>query len=910
MGKSKQYIADVVNEEKISETPSVLVAPAEKEGELSPNPAGSGFTKQVFIDDSLPESGDANVIYLVAQKVNGGVVGYKAYKWNAGASKWERVYGSDPSLALENGGQTTAYNENNPPKEAPEKVFSGLVVFVKEPIINGLPLSEYIDKEGGVTQAELQAALSNYYTKTQIDGQLAQKQNNIGASTPSGTANQLVGLDSNGDLVRSPLPEGTVIVDSELDENSTNPVENGVITKVVNQKANVDGNYPTMTVGMAGNLTPYDEESGDDQDEPFSFQATGTANGTQEDFATDSIALIKEKQGNTVVVNQFAGPVNSSYWVFGSATGSFDNGVVSFIANAQYGAVMTGVPAINGHRYFIACNIKTTGGQDVSLKLYWLSNSAKPTSSTGWQYICSIGTMSGADTSSASFRILDNRTSGWDEIQAKDIICIDLDIWFNGDIPQDLLDHPENFYRYYQGSLAYNTGELVNANSRYIKCIGRQQLDEEWRVGYYDGNGDFQADSSLGRISSTNPIEVIPNAKYMYNNASDTSKVGYIYFYDKDMNFISGTYTNTFNNPAIAPANARYLHFSTFNNYGTTYNHDITISLYYEGESGYDQYYPYELLTNNDTGTEVLRSAGSVHDVKKPDGTIIRNVGVVDLGTLNWNGNTTNHHYWAIIDDAKAIPGGTNIALAGYVSLYSSDNMSVYLDNGYINVINNSINTVEDFVAYINGKSAFYELAEPTTEQGTIFSENLLIDDFGSMDFSGTSGVPQGNLIFYPVDYKAFVDTLYDYTDGTPSNVALKSDLAGDKSELQGVDTQLLNAIGGTLRQCLCVKETLDFDGTDFVDLGTLTWSAEAITNCYSANVSGMANATSSRQGALSSKYPFSSVDELSNNMQDKSMLLYAGTKTIYIKDSSYANATAFKNAMKGVLLAYEKASE
>ena len=56
--------------------------------------------------------------------------------------------------------------------------------------------------------------------------------------------------------------------------------------------------------------------------------------------------------------------------------------------------------------------------------------------------------------------------------------------------------------------------------------------------------------------------------------------------------------------------------------------------------------------------------------------------------------------------------------------------------------------------------------------------ENLVIDDFGSMDFQGTNGVPQGNLIFYPVDYKAFVDTLYKYTEGTPSNIALKSDLA------------------------------------------------------------------------------------------------------------------------------------
>lgn len=46
------------------------------------------------------------------------------------------------------------------------------------------------------------------------------------------------------------------------------------------------------------------------------------------------------------------------------------------------------------------------------------------------------------------------------------------------------------------------------------------------------------------------------------------------------------------------------------------------------------------------------------------------------------------------------------------------------------------------------------------------------------MDFGGTNGVPQGNLIFYPVDYKAYLDTLHKYTDGDPDNLALKSDLA------------------------------------------------------------------------------------------------------------------------------------
>ena len=55
--------------------------------------------------------------------------------------------------------------------------------------------------------------------------------------------------------------------------------------------------------------------------------------------------------------------------------------------------------------------------------------------------------------------------------------------------------------------------------------------------------------------------------------------------------------------------------------------------------------------------------------------------------------------------------------------------------------------------------------------------------------------------------------------------VKFKDDLASDKTELQGVDSQLLNAIGGTLRNVLAVKESLDFDNTAFLDLGTLSWA-------------------------------------------------------------------------------------
>ena len=41
-----------------------------------------------------------------------------------------------------------------------KKVYNGVVVFKKEPYIKGMLLSEYVDKHGGVTHAELEAAIA------------------------------------------------------------------------------------------------------------------------------------------------------------------------------------------------------------------------------------------------------------------------------------------------------------------------------------------------------------------------------------------------------------------------------------------------------------------------------------------------------------------------------------------------------------------------------------------------------------------------------------------------------------------------------------------------------------------------------------------------------------------------------
>ena len=653
-----------------------------------------------------------------------------------------------------------------------------------------------------------------------------------------------------------------------------------------------DGNYPTMTVGAADNLTPYDESAGDDQDDPFLFQATGTGNGSQADFATGALALMKEKRGNSVVVNQHVvSPSTELVRTMGSQYSENGYSCDKLLKDHYYLKIGKAKSTISGYYLFVTSdNVWETLQVAVDL-----------TSSYQTFYSIYKPNYNFANSSFVSFRAIDpTGAQEGAELSTKDVYNIDLTQWFgsNDAIPADLLAHPENFFRYYQGSLAYNTGQIVNANSRYIKCIGRNLCDNTNNVlaELVAGN------TTTGTNCVTDYIRVIPGLTYNRYSKSPTALSGEeVAFYDKDKNYIDRAFTAIF----TVPANCFFIRSEMPSNSGSLDGAEQCISIYYEDESGYDQYYPYEVLTNNDTGTEELKSAGSVADSKTPDGTITRRVGThifnntetltgqTELGGYRWVSisltncfnNSSQVSRNLILIDFKPMPtyDATNGCFLFQGEVWLGYDKSVYENDNA-------------FRASLNGKTLYYELATPTTEQGTPFSENLVIDDFGSMDFSGTSGVPQGNLIFYPVDYKAFIDTLYDYADGTPSDLAKKSDL----TPLENQDTILQNAIGGTLRQCLCIKETLDFEDTAFVDLGEQTWTYNG-NNVFEISLSSVGDK------GLSTKYE--RVDTVATeNQPDKTIQVRTGL--VYVKDSSYTDATAFKNAMKGVLLAYEKASE
>ncbi len=642
-------------------------------------------------------------------------------------------------------------------------------------------------------------------------------------SPEDGSAQYLLGLDSEGNIIKDEIPEG-IVVDQTIVEDSENAVAGGAVYDALQevgsdisdinveleQKANVDGNYPTMTVGAADNLTPYDEDSGVNQEQPFLLQGTGCGNGEQQ-VDTGALGLLKEKQGNTVVVNQLLDYAAGSYSDSGIDIVTDTNGVytITGTATADFYTRFASVSVHLGHKSLIWYDTVTPANNSIRIGDFNNGYSVLP-NKIAVIYEPVVNTSFGIS-------IKDGTTVNL-KIKPR---YIDLTQWFgsNDNIPAHLLAHPEDFFRYYQGSLAYNTGELVNANGRYLKTIGRNQWDEEWEQGAFDIIAG--ANMSGSGIRSKNLIKVIPGAIYNgYVNHSGSNI--WAMFYDKDMNIITpaeGTVSGNVlridqNTSAKIPSNAVWCKFYV-TDYGTTYNHDITISIYYDGESGYDQYYPYEELANIDTGTEVLRGAGSVKDTKAPDGTITHNVGSVDLSTLSWTQYATNK-YVAVAPNNVKLPQSDAHKINGVSSKYEIVIAGANFDNYDFVLAVNSIGEIycKDTSGSPTG-TLYYELATPTTEQGTTFSENIVIDDFGSMDFSGTSGVPQGASIFYAVDYKAFVDSLYNTLDGDATDIVKESGLDSKLATLGYVKLTSVSGYDATKTQVLKNVE------------GTLTWVTE-----------------------------------------------------------------------------------
>ena len=608
----------------------------------------------------------------------------------------------------------------------------------------------------------------------------------------------------------------------------------------VNGKANtIDLLNGTLVVAKslsAKSIENISEDSGSTQDDPFIAQGTGTNNNTSE-VSTSPVAKQLEKQGNTIVRNQYAKELNATNWTATSqgATISFSDGIAKFTATARYGGITqtlaVKIPANKTVRLFVLLKTTTPTNQIQCLTQYSSGSSLSKYSvaSTNYQIVEVIDTPT---NESAYVTIRDNRESDWDEVEVKVVELNNLDQWFNGNIPE-VFDrtsdkyNPSAWLNYDCTDDSYNTGTIKNADGVTLVTIKKNQWNNNVKVNYYWDTTGSQA-GSANYDCSNEKIRVLPNKTYIFAKGSDStysSTLFYLRFFDKDGNVInSGDSIGTayqFGNTINIPSNCVEIGINSA--YQVRFGNSPQIALYLvywkdnddhsQGMDGdhYNTYIPFEKHEYN-TGTETLRSAGSVKDYKEPNGTIHRLVGSYTFtGSESWTFNSTNNYFESPnISDAGKTATTTNVVsdsglvIAGfYYQSSGNGRLRVYLSENPQLTSESNLNNY-----FTSGKQVFFEKATPTTEQGTSFPENIEVDDYGMMYWLDEDGnivtTPQGCKFFYPADYVLLIDDLNNYTNGDVTSLAKKSDiptaLNAYLTSLAGYDatkTQTLKNVNG-----------------------------------------------------------------------------------------------------------------
>lgn len=510
----------------------------------------------------------------------------------------------------------------------------------------------------------------------------------------------------------------------------------------IGKKAEQDGDYPDMTVGLAEDLggRPYYDDA------EFSFRASAGSDTS----IKDGMASIKELRGNSVVWNQSAKAFKDAderpYVTDSSITYDGQDVVLeNWEAFAPF-RFKAHLSPRNGHKYMVLLDYKNDNpSQKLYIQMGDMQEFGFLSSSIALFATIDIVNQSNAYKDYVSIFLVNNSTG---IIRLSNLQIIDLTLMFGaGNEPVTI----DEFYARMPIGVdmsAYNEGEVIHMAADGIKSVGDNAWDEEWEQGAILDNG--QLDPAVTYMRSKNYTRVIQGEQYYALKPAGVLLI--LALYDINKNFIkTADLFSTAGSGGLftIPSGVYYIKLSA---YTYPYNNDIMISLVHSGwkqdtDAKYQPYWDDRLMFDErikDAFPEGLQKWDKVYN-KNGKGYIVKGTGKVDdLGALSWSTG-----FNGIMNDSlvgRVIPtsqhGYAPIICPTFATLYSDVQYSrgvrlIYGGAGYayneLLVFTDPSLSADSLIASLQGVPLYYELATPEViEYDELFNLDYRVADFGT----------------------------------------------------------------------------------------------------------------------------------------------------------------------------------
>lgn len=553
-------------------------------------------------------------------------------------------------------------------------------------------------------------------------------------------------------FIANTVPDGSITTDkiadsavtrSKIDDGAigNEEIENGVVTlnklgsnvtDVLDNKANVDGEYEQMTVGNAEQLV---STVGITDNAPYSFRTSGGSVDIG-DRETDEVV------GGTICWNQL---INRSDGITSSTDVTWNS--TTYRATITYPVGNTGsrvirfptvdnASRISGHKYllyspYFETNLTGGGLQNSYWTIFGAESPRKTYGANEVGTLCAVFEAGETNPSYTRFYIYPTSSSVYGTIVVQCPMIFDLTKMFGSTIANYVYSlGDDGAYAWFKNLFpnvyyAKNTGSLMSVNTSAHNMVGFNAFDVD-SVDLVSGN--WAGGSTNGNVHTNNYIRVVPNSTY-YLKSLQTSGT-YIRQYDSAKNDINEEikkYSSDFIQFTTSQ-NASYVRILWYVADGLTVNQvrnaNICLNLHWDGEKDGDfeqyEYHSYPLDSSLTLrGIPKLDADNQLYydgDTYQSDGTVTRNFGT------------------------RAYESG---------------------DESLADAITDGTNTV-------------YKLTTPTTESATGFANPQIVSDWGTeqyVDYSYSQGtrdveIPVGHNTLYSANLRAKLEMM----PNSPSN--------------------------------------------------------------------------------------------------------------------------------------------